>query len=643
MKRLSMLLQGRCPVMSALALGIALAAPNADARRWEFDNGAVLNIDTVLSYGAQVRTQDRYSGLIGRDNGGTAPVLGDIGVKLHGPGGGVASNPDFNFLNGDNGNLAFDQGDVTSAAIKGTHEIGLRWGDGWESLTRFSWLYDHAIDDGDFTELSDKSRRIAELNLTPLDFWVSKDFEIFGQPAKIRLGNQVVSWGEDIFILGGINTINALDIRRFRTPGTQIKEVLRPAPMFYFNAGVTDNVTVEGYYQFLWNDFRFDPVGTFLSGADVAGRGQLDAFAPSSFGLCGNLAAFTCGDGVLTPPIPGANIVPQYRTDRDPEKSGQFGLALRWIPESFDAEFGLYYVHFHDKLPFTSFVFDSRLSGLIDPAATGNLLGLGYFNEFGEDKHLFGISGNTKLGPIAVGSELSYRPKESVAIDPTVPIGTNLGAAFAFPFQGLSPGSTAMGHSIMDVVGCGLGTDTAADITSGPGKSFSSDCSFGYTRGYVEEEKWQAHLTGFYFIEIDSIFGDMMRAVGAAEGYVLAEIAATHFPSLDPHNVPYLIFPSYDVPDKTSAGYVVELSLTYPNVFGSYTVTPVLDFYHDFSGTTPNALPFVEGRKAVFMGVTADYNNFYKFQVGYTNYFGGGSSNIVRDRDFVGVSASIGF
>ncbi len=629
MKKTHTITQFRRSVLSALALGAALAAPTAEARRWEFDNGAVLNVDTVLSYGAQVRTEDRYSGLIGRDNGGTAPLTGNIGRAIHGPGGEFAANPDFNFLNGDNGNLNFDQWDVTSATLKGTHEIGLRWGDGWEFLSRFSWLYDHAIDDGRYTKLSKKAQRVAELNFTPLDLWISKDFDLFGQPAKVRLGNQVVSWGEDIFILGGINSINALDIRRFRTPGTQIKEVLRPAPMFYFNAGITDNLSVEGYYQFIWNDFRFDPVGTFLSGADVVGRGQLDAFAPSSFGLCGPTDPFTCGDGLLTPPIPGANIVPQYRTDRDPEKTGQYGIAFRYIPEAIDAEFGFYYIHYHDKLPWTSFVFDPRLQ------AAGNPLGLGYFNEFGEDKHLFGISGNTKVGPIAVGSELSYRPKDSVAIDPTVPLSAGLA-----PF-GLAAGSTAMGHSIMDVVGCALGTGDV--VTPGPGKSFDPGCTSGYARGYVEEEKWQAHLTGFYFIEVESVFGDMMRALGAAEGYVLAEIAATHYPSLDPHNVPYLIFPSYDTPDKTSAGYVVELSLTYPNVFGSYTVTPVLDFYHDFSGTTPNALPFVEGRKSVFMGVTADYNNFYKFQLGYTNYFGGGSSNIVRDRDFVGLSGSIAF
>jgi Protein of unknown function (DUF1302) len=626
----------------ALVVGLAAAAvaPNALAFRWDRGNGLIVNFDTTLSYGVQVRTQDRYQTLIGNDNGGSVPVTGDIGEVLHGPGGGAAANPDFNFLNGDNGNLNYDQWDVTSSVIKGTHELGIKWGDGWEFLGRMSWLYDHAVGDTNFMPLSDQAKDIAELNLTPLDLWISKDFDFFGQPAKVRLGNQVVSWGEDIFILGGINSINALDIRRFRTPGTQIKEVLRPAPMFYFNAGITDGLSVEGYYQFIWNEFRLDPVGTFLSGADVAGKGQLDAFAPTSFGLC---VPFNCGDDVLTPSIPGANIVPKVRTDRDPEKTGQYGIAFRYIPESIEAEFGLYFIHYHDKLPFTSFIFDPNLSSLVNPAAQANLLGLGYFNEFGEDKNLFGFSANTKVGPVAVGTEVSYRPEESVAIDPTVPIGAGLQGAFGFPFQGLAPGSSAMGHSIMDVVGCGLGTDTAETITAGPGKTFDATACTGYTRGFVEEEKYQAHLTGFYFIEINSIFGRAMQAVGAAEGYALAEIAVTYFPSLDPRHVPYLIFPSYAVPDKTSAGYVFELALTYPDALYGFNLTPQIDFYHDFEGTSPNTIPFVEGRKAVFLALNFDLNSVWKGQIGYTSYFGGGNTNIIRDRDFLGVSASFAF
>ncbi len=635
------------------AAGTLLATSAAQAYRWDMGDGLIVNFDTTLTYGVQVRTDDIDATTIGNDNGGNIPIDAEIGGDIHGsPLGRLYANPDFNLLNGDNGNLNFDQWDVTSSAIKGTHELGIKWGDGWEFLGRVSWLYDHAIDDGNFTKLSDRAKDVAQLNLTPLDLWISKDFDFFSQPAKIRLGNQVVSWGEDIFILGGINSTNALDIRRFHTPGTQIKEVLRPAPMVYFNFGITDGLSLEGYYQFIWNDFRFDPVGTFFSGADVAGKGQLDAFAPTTFGLCalagpGGVGLFptdpSCGDGVLQSATPGVNVVSKVRTDKDPEKGGQYGFALRYIPEAFDAEFGAYYLHYHDKLPFTSFVFDPNLSLLFNPTATGNLLGIGYFNEYGEDKELFGLSGNTKVGPVAVGAELSYRPEDSVAIDPTVPLPAD-GGVLDVLGVGLAPGSAALGNSLMDVVSCAL-TGGAVAPTAGDsaGKSFDQACGAGYARGFVEEEKWQAHLTGFYFIEINSMVGRLMRTLGAAEGYALGEIAVAHYPNLDPSSVPYLIFPSYATPSKTSAGYVVEIALTYPDALFGFNVTPQLDFFHDFSGTSPNTLPFVEGRKAVFFGLNFDLNSVWKGQIGYTNYFGGGLSNIIRDRDFLGASASFAF
>ncbi len=612
----------------ALVVGLVVA-PSAFAHRWDFGDDFVVNFDTNLSYGLQLRAQDILPGTVGNDNGGKVPTTGEIGASIHGPGGEVLSNPDFNVLNGDNGNLNYARGDLTSAAIKGIHELGIKWKDGWEFLGRVSWLYDHAIGDTRFTKLSDDAKDVAEFNFTPLDLWISKDFDFFGQPGKVRLGNQVVSWGEDIFIIGGINSTNALDLRRFHTPGTQIKEVLRPAPMFYFNVGITNGLSFEGYYQFVWNNFRFDPVGTFFSGADVVGKGQLNAFAPTSFGLCPG----PCGDGVLTPAAPGANIVPKVRSDLAPDKGGQYGFALRYTPEGIAAEFGAYYIHYHDKIPFTSFVFDRNIVN----SGTANFLGLGYFNEYGEDKDLFGISTNTKLGPVAVGAELSFRPHDSVAIDPTVPVGPAFSSTL-----GLAPGSSALSNSIMDVVAACALSATAA-VTPGANKQFDANCTSGHTRGFVDEEKWQAHLTGFYFIEVNSVFGRAMQAVGASEGYVLAELAVTRYPGLDPAHVPYLIFPSYAVPDKTSAGYVIEMGLTYPHAAFGVNLTPQIDFYHDFSGTSPNSLPFVEGRKAVFLGLNFDIHSVWRGQLGYTSYFGGGLSNILRDRDFFGASASFSF
>ncbi|MBI4693157.1 MAG: DUF1302 domain-containing protein [Gammaproteobacteria bacterium] len=625
----------RLTTAAATAAALALSF-DAAAYRWEPIPGVQMNVDTTLAFGVQVRVQDRDRKNIGNDNGGDVPIGGQIGEFIHGPGGEFSADPDFNFLNADNGDLNYDAGQLTSAALKGTHELGFKTDGGWSALARFTWLHDVAVGETNRTGLSDRAKEIAETNFTPLDLWVAKNFDLFGRPARVKVGNQVVSWGEDIFIIGGINSVNALDLRRFHTPGTQLKEVFRPAPMIYFNTGVTDTLNFEAYYQFMWNGFRFDPVGTFFSGADVVGRGQQPAFAPTSYGLCGA----PCGDGVGrnrvgTPAMPGANVVPIVRPDREAKDEGQFGAALRWHPEFIDAEFAFYYIRYHDKLPFTSFVFDTKYFA-------NNVLGLGYFNEYGEDKDLFGISGNTKVGPVAVGGELSYRPSDSVAIDPSVPVTRDMTDNIPFPYTGLTAGSKALSYAALDGFSCAV---FGTQITPGKNgsKAFNQSTCSTYAKGYVEEEKYQAHLTGFYFIEVNSIFGKMMQAVGAAEGYVLAEMAATYYPNLDPHHVPYMIFPSYGIPDDISAGYVWELGLTYPHLFWDLNVTPQIDFTHDFWGTTPNALPFVEDRKSVFVGINFDMNSVWRGQLGYSNFFGGGVTNILTDRDFFSASVSYAF
>ncbi|MCT7027972.1 DUF1302 domain-containing protein, partial [Salmonella enterica subsp. enterica serovar Minnesota] len=69
---------------------------------------------------------------------------------------------------------------------------------------------------------------------------------------------------------------------------------------------------------------------------------------------------------------------------------------------------------YHDKLPFVGY------SAERDP---NNLEVDNYFINYGEDKNLFGLSASTMAGPVALAGEISYRPKDSVAIDPTVAFG----------------------------------------------------------------------------------------------------------------------------------------------------------------------------------------------------------------------------
>jgi hypothetical protein len=584
---------------TAIALAVSLVGFNAHAVRTTTEGGTEIDFSSTISLGMQVRLGKPLRDTVGNDNGGNVPTSAAVGARLNGPGFEGFANPDFNFLNGDDGNLNYKRGDITSLALKGTHDFGLKTTDGWRALARGTWVGDFKAGDTRRTELSSDAKKIAVRNFTMLDAWVSKDFKVFDQRnATLRVGNQVLSWGEDIFIIGGINSINALDLRKIHTPGTQVKEILRPAPIASLNMGLTDTLSAEAYYQWKWNAFRFDPVGTFFSGADIVGAGQRPAYIPSSLltaaGVC--LPPTPCGDigaGIQ----PGINVV-GFEADKLPPKGKQFGLSMRLKPKGADTEYALYFERYHDKLPFTTL--------FTDPAYLAqNALGIGYYNEYGKDKNLFGASFNTKAGPVAIGGELSYRPRDSVAIDPSI-------VDVGHPFTIFQPDFVPVTRKAV--------------------------------RGYVEEKKFQAHLTALYFTEVNSPMGALVKALGAAEGTLLAEVAVTHYPKLKLDQVPYLIFPSYASPTKTSWGYAFEFDLSYPRVWGSdWNLTQVTVFTHDVSGISPNTLPFVKGRKSLFLGLNFDNSSVWKVQAGVTAFFGGGLNNIIRDRDNASISLSYSF
>ncbi len=384
-------------------------------------------------------------------------------------------------------------------------------------------------------------------------------------------------------------------------PGTQLKEIFRPAPMVSFNIGAADNLSIEGFYQFRWNAFRFDPVGTFFSVADVVGKGQQHAFVPSSvigappgtvgdIGSVSNGAILPAGQRFTLDDLLAIGTVVPKLDDHTPPNSGQFGLAARYKSPGSSAEWGFYYLRYHDKIPFVSF--------LNDPAITANPFGLGYFVDYGKDRDLYGVSVNTKLGDWAIGGEVSYRPRDGVGIDPTVPL-------------------------------------------AGPYAAFSGP---GTYRGFVDEKKWQGHLTAIYLLGPSGDLGWLLRGLGASEGTLLAEAAVAHYPSLDLSGArPYLLT-DYSLPTKTSWGYVVELAVVYPHFLGTeVNVTPQIDFAHDVHGTSPNTIPFIQGRKAFTPSLNFEFMNRWRAQLAYTWYSGGGGNNLVKDRDFLSFNVSCSF
>jgi hypothetical protein len=98
-------------------------------------------------------------------------------------------------------------------------------------------------------------------------------------------------------------------------------------------------------------------------------------------------------------------------------------------------------------------------------------------------------------------------------------------------------------------------------------------------------------------------------------------------------------------PTSFSWGYRLAARANYDNVWSSpVSLIPRIAFQHDVNGTTPGpGGSFLDGRKAVTVGVEANYLSQWAFDLAYTSYFGGGDFNLINDRDFVQIAARYSF
>jgi len=97
-------------------------------------------------------------------------------------------------------------------------------------------------------------------------------------------------------------------------------------------------------------------------------------------------------------------------------------------------------------------------------------------------------------------------------------------------------------------------------------------------------------------------------------------------------------------PTRFSWGYKTVARLTYHNVFGVLQLEPTMLWEHDVRGITPTPLSnFIQGRKSFTPALITRYGNNWSAEVSYTNYFGGGARNLLRDRDVVQVSVKYSF
>ena len=569
--------------LKKLVLGLAVAglcAPAAHA--FQFEAGSVRgSLDSTLTAGFGKRVEGRE-----------CSHHGDVSTAC----GGDANTAVW--ANGDDGNLNYDKGDLFTTHLKGSHELLLSFPDEWKFMGRVGWLYDFVADDTARTPLDGDAKRAVGQYVRLYDLWVSKEFDLGERRGRMRFGNQVVSWGESLFMIGGINSNVAMDLQRLSSPGVQLKEAFLPSPALSVAANLGSGLNLEAYYQFQWKPYNFPPAGTYFSMADTfdKGRDNLLYFAPDP------ASQILAAGGRVTPATLAAKRAEMIADgtafpvleDDEPGDSGQFGVSLKYRPEGWDVDLGLYYQRFHDKTPNVQYW---------SQGVTGTRM---YFEA---DRELYGISANTSVGNWAVGAELSYRPEDAVS----------LGAC-------------------MNMDG------------SGDGLEYGVECN-----GSIDEERYQFHLTGILSLTPGD-HGWFLDLVGAQTGTFLGEAVAIAYPGVNKdkvytrtrNGVTYQQLPASGawthptgVGDKLSWGYMFDFSLTYDStLIPGWQVIPGVFFSHAVQGNTPNFMGnWMEGAKSANFYVLFNRNPMtWQAGINYTRFWGGDYSFSApyKDRDFVG-------
>lgn len=640
-----------------LAVGLAsvLATP---ASAITFDIGEIEgSFDSSLSVGASWSTAKHDQRFIGNANGGTGYTQ-----------------------TGDDGRLNFQRGKTFSQIFKGLHDLELKYKD-TGVFVRGKYWYDTELQDGSrpFKDISNKGRkegaktRGAEI----LDAFVYQNYSIAEQPGTVRLGKQVVSWGESTFIMNSINSVNPIDVSAFRRPGAELKEGLIPVNMLFVSQNLTDQLSMEAFYQIGWKQTVVDNCGTFFSSADVAADGCDNNYHILDRQLTDLLIGIDGANAMGVPNIINTGSVGINYSEREgllvargkdnkAKDDGQYGLALRWLGDN--TEYGAYMINYHSRNPFLSMknASASALNPLSIGSAAASIQNTTILSQVAKQT---GLSGSALVGTAMAQPGWVTGPAQFGKL--TGQAKTLGGAAvavgngnyfmdypedirlFGLSFSTTLPTGTAWQGEVSYRPNAPIQINTqemtlalATVLTGGsvPG---------AIQKGYARKEVTQLQTTFTHFFD---------QVLGASRATVVGEVGYTYVAGLeskdkvrygrdpifgvkgsavDPTGSSLARYGDHGFVTSSSWGYRMRGILDYSDVFAGINLHPNMAFSHDVDGYGPNG-QFNEGSKAVSFGVDADYQNTYTAGLSYTNFFDG-RYNTLKDRDFVSLNFGMNF
>ena len=474
-----------------------------------------------------------------------------------------------------------DKGDRVSQILSGAFELGVDWKN-YGLVASGSYQYDTEIMDGDSIDplsttlltgmpgmtgepgpWSKAAEDYAGNNFDTLDAYVYGTFYLEDNPLDIRLGKQVINWGEGLYFLDGVSTQVPLNFNKLVTPGSELKEGYIGNNALYAMLGIGGFSSIAAYIQTEWNRAELPPQGTFY-GYDPFYRGGAEA-------------------------IPGLGV--GYRDgDQGADDHGQWGISGRTLIG--DIELGLYYSRYHETLAYYESTADpesvqaainalgvqqAQAAGISD--AQGNPIACNLTSVlctrqiWPEDIDMFGASFATSVSTFALAGEIAYRPNRPLMT--TLGPGT-IGGVGAF---GVSAGETSIEEH--DTINASVNA-----IWLGGRAPMGID-----SQTLVSQ------------VGLDYIDGDTS---GLAPNYTVTRRKS------DPK------LPTQETADSVAYGALVEWTGTWQAIFPATNLSLTTFVQHDIKGISHFYGNFAEGRTLGAVTLTTNIGNTFEASLGYS-------------------------
>lgn len=287
--------------------------------------------------------------------------------------------------NADDGNRNFKKHAIVSNRLSLLGEVDFRYqrtGFFMRASAFHDWAYQGKNDhnspatvnkNGTHNRFASGTRKVMGNRAKLLDAYLYTGFDLGKESSmSVKVGQHVVQWGEGMFFPNVAGAQGPVDANKANLPGIQVKDILLPVGQISTEVALDNDWSVMAFAQYEYEPLELPASGSFFSYADLIGAGAARI-------------------------VPGVTRTP----DRYARDSGQWGIGARYRVTDY-TELGLYYINYHSKAPTVT------PTDFIQIAPTV-FVPTKYHLAYKEDIKMTAASVSTRLGPVSVAGELSYK------------------------------------------------------------------------------------------------------------------------------------------------------------------------------------------------------------------------------------------